>query len=314
MRTLPTRVHVTFLGVIVLMVSAAETRAEMVDANFFSKAYPNDPFQAFAFDPTTGTYYNRANYNSGGLLSSYGSATALAANTPSRTVALQGGGFTGTYFAVRDGHVYGRADSTSNAVAEWDATTGLLLATGTIPDFGGANRTDTFDWGGYTGSNWLQDTTGLYTLGHVPGGSLWSIHKMGADLNILSTRTFTADTLGYAFLIGGTLFTAPTFGTNVVDRAIDLATGTITPVSFAIRDLGIPYISNALYDPSRDRLYLQNPSTSTLYSIDSASQAFRVGAQAVPEPASLALLGLGAVAMLGYLRRRGPDHAELFRD
>ena len=59
----------------------------------------------------------------------------------------------------------------------------------------------TFDWGGFTAVNWLQDSTGLYTLGRVPGGDVWSIHEMGADLNVVSTRTFTAATLGYAFMI-----------------------------------------------------------------------------------------------------------------
>jgi autoaggregation protein RapA/B/C len=252
MRSIPRRGRCALFGALVLF--AAEARADMIDAEVFSTAYAGDRFQSYAFDPATGTYHDRANYSGGAMISTYGSESALAANTPSGTVTLQGGGFYGTYFAVSGGHIYGRADNSTNEVVKWSATTGAIEARGAIPDFGGGNGADSFDWGGFTAVNWLQDSTGLYTLGHVPGGDVWSIHRMDADLNVVSTRTFTATALGYAFMIGGELFTSSSFDSNVVDRVIDFATGAVAPVDFRINNLGAAYVSNALYDPIRDRL------------------------------------------------------------
>ncbi len=290
------------LGVLIFTVT--ESRADTVVANAFSTSYSGE-FQSYAFDPSTGIYYNRQGFDGGATVSTYSTDAALSQNAPAGSVTLQGGGFYGTYFAVSDGHLFGRADSTSNLVNEWNATTGALLATGTIPNFGGQNGTDTFDWGGYSGVNWLQDSTGLYTLGHIPGGTSWSINKMDANLNIVSTQTFTAATLGYAFVINGELFTSSSFESNVVNQVLDLASGTVTAVSFEITNLGGLYLSNTAYDPIRDRLYLLNSNGTTLFSIDDASGQFHAGS--VPEPASVVLLGLGVIAMLAYERRRRRD-------
>jgi len=285
------------------ILACAECRGSVVDATIFSSAYPNGGFHAYSFDASTESYYHRTGADGGyPEISVYNSDAALASNSPSRTVTPQGDTFSGTYFAVRDGRIYGYS-YLSNNVNKWNATTGAIEATRPIGDF---NLEPSFDSGGFSFVDLLQDSTGLYVLGHTAGVDSWSILQVDADLNIIATRSFTADSLGFAFMLNGKLFTSPNIiFSTVVTQVLDFATGTIEPVSYPINFVPggvLPYITNTAYDPTRDRLYIYNTGDAKLYSIAHASAAF--GTNAVPEPSTFATAGIASLASLIYGWRR----------
>jgi sugar lactone lactonase YvrE len=256
-----------------------------VNFNVFSTAFPGNGsfgFYEFSMDPVTGYYYARAGLGPGagsGLISVYSGAAALATNTPSSTVALSNGGFYGTYFAVQNGVLFGRADQNTSAISSWNAVTGAVIASSSIPNMCGTNVSCTFDWGGLSGVNWMQDSTGLYVLG-TDDSSGWQVDLMNADLSVANTQFIypAGNELGYGFFIKGNLFTADEFEVNTVTSDFNFQTGIDQTVSYTLNGIGNPYgyFSNTLYDPILDRLYIWNTENSTLYSADNASQQFGV--------------------------------------
>ena len=78
-----------------------------------------------------------------------------------------------------------------------DANTGSILETrASIPGMGGSNGAHTFNWGGFSGVNWMNNSTGLYLMGRNSAGTDWQINTMTpGDLStIASTATFTPPT------------------------------------------------------------------------------------------------------------------------
>jgi DNA-binding beta-propeller fold protein YncE len=246
-------------------------------------------FAGFTMDPTTGKYYARAGYGfAGQTVVVFDNAASFAANTPSGTVTLQNGGFWGTYLTASGAKLYARSSASlsssgwpQDAIASrWDASTGAIETTrSAIPNMGGLNGAHTFNWGGFSGVNWLQDETTVYVLGKQLGGDVWQIAKMAPDLSILATKTFGASQLGYAFIIRGKLFTAPNYFSGTIDRMFDVGTGVSTPVNFVVSGLEGAYVSNVFYDPNLDKLYFFSTTTRRLLVVSNASIAFGVSAR-----------------------------------
>jgi len=264
-----------------------------------------------AVDESTGKIYQRSGYNGESSVLVYANAAAFAANAPMSTLTLGGGGFYGTYFEVSDGKIFGRTSKGSTAVARWDASTGLReLSKASFPGMGGANGTDTFDWGDYSGVNWMQDQTGLYVLGHNSGGTLWQLDKMDANLNVLSTLTADLGPLGYAFLVNGKLFASTSANSNVISKSLDLATGVLSTVDFTLSGSGNQVWDNVSYDYSTDTLRLGSYARSFVQ-VSSASSQFgtgpllaRSGSGAVPAPSTLALASLALMGLTLSTRAR----------
>ncbi|MGC1370963.1 MAG: choice-of-anchor D domain-containing protein [Candidatus Sulfotelmatobacter sp.] len=235
-------------------------------------------------DPVTGYYYARASYGPGfgsGSVSIYPGPAALATNTPSSTVALFNGGFYGTYFAVQNGVLFGRTDLSTSAVSSWNAVTGASISSSAIPNMCGGNAICTFDWGGFSGVNWMQDSTGLYVLG-TDDSNGWQVDLMNTDLSVANGQFIYPpnNQLGYAFVIKGHLFTGDTFDVNTINSEFNFQTGVAQPVSYTLTGITESgngyYLSNAFYDPTIDRLYIWNTETGVLYSVDEASQQFGI--------------------------------------
>jgi len=258
-----------------------------INFNVFSTAFAGSyTFYGFSMDPVTGYYYARSGYGpvygGSGSVNVYPGPAALAANTPSSTVALTNGGFYGTYFAVQNGVIFGRTDSTTSAISSWNAVTGAAISSSSIPNMCGTNGNCTFDWGGFSGVNWMQDSNGLYVLG-TDDSNGWQVNQMNTDLSVANTQYIypTNNELGYGIVIKGHLLTAAQFDTTTIDDDFNILTGIDQPVSYTLA--GIPssgyfgyYFSNALYDPTIDRLYIWNTDDGILYSADNVSAQFGI--------------------------------------
>ncbi len=264
--------------------SRQSSSARTVNFNVFSTAFNGldlQNFYDFSMDPATGYYYACASYGPGygsGPISVYLGAAALATNTPSSSVTLSGG-FYGTYFAVQNGVLFGRLDQSTSAISSWNAVTGQSISTSAVLNMCGTNSTCTFEWGGFSGVNWMQDSTGLYVLGtdDVNG---WQVDLMNTDLSVNNSQLIypPSNELGYAFAIKGHLLTADWYDVNTIEDDFNVLTGIDQPVSYTLA--GLPanflYLSNTLYDPTIDRLYIWNKVDGILYSADNASQQFGV--------------------------------------
>ncbi|MEI9999295.1 MAG: PEP-CTERM sorting domain-containing protein [Verrucomicrobiota bacterium] len=232
----------------------------------------------------------------------------------------------GTYFAVNNGTLYSRNDSTSNVVGEWNLATGMETGTVTFSDMApAANGTDTFNVNDYTGMNFLQDSTGLYVLGVSANGQDWTLDKVNPMLSVLQSYTFSDPndptdplTIGFAFMAGGELFMGDSYNDPTISYVFNPAADELSDVDITLN--GLPsnvYIEGATYVSQTDSLYivdvLQN--TNSILSPYSASGVYvanRVSpALSIPEPSTWALLVTGLAAFLGrsFLRRKGAVRA-----
>jgi len=264
---------------------------------------PPDSHTGSAYDSSTGKYYRR-NYFSSGLLV-YNSLADFEANVNSTTLSLSGGGTAGTYFAVMDGKVYSRTDDFSNSVSVWDASTGAKLASTTIAGMTGTNGSGTFDWGGYSGMNFIDDGDSLYLVGKSTGSG-WIVDGMDSGLNVTSSLSYSVSSPGYAFIINGTLFSSKDFFSPTIDRAMNLSTGLESVVDFTLTGFGsgFLYLTNFDYVSETDTLYIHELQTGRMYKVAGASDAFGVPASSVPDSGSTAILMGSALAMIALLRRQ----------
>jgi sugar lactone lactonase YvrE len=261
--------------------SPQSTPTGTVTFNVFSTAFTTSDYEFYGFsmDPVTGYYYAHAGYCCGSsTVSIYPGPAALATNTPSSTVVLANGGFQGTYFTVQNGVLFGRADLSTSAISSWNTVTGAIISSSAIPNMCGYCD---FEWGGASGVNWMQDSTGMYVLGGDNSGNRWQVDLMNTNLSVATTEFISPvnNQLGYGFLIEGQLFTADLFYANTITSQLNFQTGVSQPVSYTltgIDEVNGDYISDTFYDPTIDRLYIWNTEDGTLYSADNASQQFQL--------------------------------------
>jgi len=298
MKSMTVRAALAALG----LVFASSAMAQTINFTLFSSAYTGSGFQSIARDQSTGKFYGRVSYSGGSGVQVYNTEAAFAANSPATTITLGGsGGFYGTYDAVVNGKLYARTDNTTTATGRWDAVSGAQDATrASLANMGGANGTDTFDWGGYSGVNFFSDASGLYVFGHNPSGN-WTLDRMSADLQtIQTTQSVTASVIGYAFDINHRLFLGASYSNPTVVSSFDMVTGNQQAVNFTLAGMGSVYLSSMYYDSGSDSLFAYNTQGGNIYVARNAASQFG----AVPEPASLAILGMGALALIRRRRSR----------
>lgn len=215
----------------------------------------------------------------------YSDVTRLSANNPNSTVSLSGG-FYGTYIAADNGTLYGNYDNNSS-VGSWSLSTGAATSVNSYPAL---SKTTGFNWGGNT-----------YIIGSNLSGQ-----------SAISFAPLNGSSLGYGFMIDGTLFTGASFNSNVVNEAINANTGVVTPVSYTLQNIGLTnssyYLSDFTYDPIANTLYAFDSTNSTLYAAPDASVQFGLTSGSTPSsavsaPSTLAVFLLALIA-LGIMRKR----------
>jgi autoaggregation protein RapA/B/C len=302
-----------------LFLTASISFGGTLNFSSFSTAYTSDGFYGFAYDSGTGTYYAHAGYGEiSAPVASYTSLAAFASNSPSGSITpadIVGGCVypptscnvpDGTYFGVENGELIGRPNDSGTELAAWNASTGALDQTNS---YSGVNGSATLGWGGFTGMNVLQDQTGTYLFDVGTDGN-WQVSTLGSNLAASGTEDtgLSAASLDYIFLVSGTLFGG---NGNQVSYAIDPSTGAVTAANFSLNlpgDSSGYYITDTVYNPNLDQLFLYDNTDQTLYSLSNASVELGVPAS-TPEPGTLTLLLSPlacVVAWRGWPGRRRP--------
>ncbi|QKK29714.1 hypothetical protein FE844_009065 [Rhizobium indicum] len=231
--------------------------------------------QGVAIDPLTGKFYVSSGHGfpDDSTVSIYDNAAAFEAGHASGAISLgdyDKGEYDigGTYFSVRGGEIIGRTNEARGEedpfpdqtyLAKWDAADGSLDQKGaSIPGLIGQNGAGTFDWGGFTAVNTMQDSTGIYVVGRI-NDSTWQLSKIDPEtLSPIESKTFAAGGLGYGFAVDGTFFFGDSSSSEHIGTAFDFETGVKTTVDVNIAIPGDDLITNVVYDSAADNLYITN--------------------------------------------------------
>lgn len=285
--------------------------------------------QGAAVDTATGRFYSVPGYSEGTgatAIYEYANAATFEANTALRTIGIPNPpiAWDGTYFGARDGSLYDGTLSSVNPnidIRQLSVTGATASETGRQPVVG-MTTTSSFNWGGLTYGNVLNNGSYLSVIGSMPPGSLpagsaWQISRFDYNLNPLgNTAPFLVSGPGFGFQIGDYVFLGSSFNSGQVSQRVHAITGVSEAVDFFLDSPGLGtyqpgdyYINNAFYDPLGDTLYLSN--NGRFEKLASASSAFGVTVAApIPEPSTYALMlaGLGMVGFIAHRRRnmRGP--------
>lgn len=232
-----------------------------------------------AVDPVSGAYVEKSGYDANTTYSIFANRAAFEAGTPGTTLTLDGGPGFGTYDGLLNGKLYGRStngdvSTTETEVRRWNASTGATeLILNSVPGMNGTNRVGSFNWGGYSGVNVLNDDGQLYILGVNSAGTAWELVKLNADLTIASTLAIAIPpTQGYAFIVKGQLFFGSSYDSKSITTRVNIATGAVSTVSHSFTGgSGSPYITNTFYDAAADCIYLYDNRDGKLYRADGAA-------------------------------------------
>ena len=295
---------------IALTLSAPIAMANNITFTAVPRLFNN--FNSLAADPATGYLYTYGTMGGSSTIAEtlnvYDNAAAFASGVSSHTVTLSTD-FYGTYIAANNGTLYGRASSSSTGSATWNLNTGAQ--TSSSAGFSGMD-TIGFNWGGYSGVAFMQDSTGTYVFGNSSANSNdWLLEHLGTGLTPTSTEIYNAgsSSLGYTFVINGELFIGSSAGNNIVTHEMNVNTGVVTPVSDTLLGLNTTasyYLSDFTYDPFTDTLYAFNTNTNSLYAATNASTQFgapSTSSSAVPTPRVLGLLALSLLG-LAFLHKK----------
>jgi len=292
---------------------------------------------AIAFDNSSGGVFQRFGHTPDDRsFQFFESGEAFDANKPAFSFDLQGPGLAGTYMAAQDFQIFGAAiggkTDSNSAIASWLGKTGEVNGfRASLPDIGESKEAATFDWGGLTSVNWFQDNTGTYVLGSH-NSSTWSLFRM-QGLDIEASHKFEAKSLGFAFMLDGTLFTGASSREGVVTNAFNFEKGAMSDVNYKFSGFASDNlaITGTAYDVKSDRLYLTDSGNDMIFAVSNARELFASfggggggggggipgipggggggSPGAVPEPDSWAMMltGFGLIGFL--LRRRKPARA-----
>ncbi|EGE57403.1 UNVERIFIED_ORG: autoaggregation protein RapA/B/C [Rhizobium esperanzae] len=246
-------------------------------------------FQGVAVDPLTGKYYVSSGHGfpDDSMVYVYDNASAFEADQASGAISL--GDYDlgqydigGTYFAVRGGAIIGRTNEARGGedpfpdqtyLAKWDASDGSLDQKGDpIPGLIGKNGSGTFDWGGFTAVNTMQDSTGIYVVGRIDD-TTWQVSRIDPDtLDPIESKTFAAGGLGYGFAVDGTFFFGDSSGSEHIGTAFDFKTGIKTAIDVNIAIPGDDSTTNVVYDAAADSIYITNSMTDEISVVHNISE------------------------------------------
>jgi autoaggregation protein RapA/B/C len=272
-------------------------------ASITTSALPFAPasYTSMAVDPVTGKVYQTTTYSGSSILA-YANTNRYDSRASNGSVAVTN---FGPYLAAYDGSLYLRTGGTSSTViSKVSATTGAIQKSVGVT---GGMSSETFNWGGWSAVNPMSDGSKLYVVGGVAANNQWSIATFDYALNQTKTVSFDLlnSTAGYAFAVNGYVFFGDGYNSAHISRRVDAATGAVQVVDFTLAGLQQnPYITGISYDSLHDSLYVANYGGVLSKATGIAAQ-LGVQRSAVPEPASMALFGLGLAALAMARRRQG---------
>ncbi|MBA6340003.1 DUF4347 domain-containing protein [Colwellia sp. MB02u-10] len=225
-------------------------------------------FVGMAIDSVTGKVYVSEGLNSNNTaVNVYDNVQDFESASLSGTINLSSGDIFGTYFTAVDGVIIGHSSS-GTSLSSWNAQTGALIDTASIPNI----DTGGFNWGGYSALNTFQSDAGVFVLGSGTNSGEWVVTELNAsNLSVVSQSTFSAGTLGYAFLVGENLYLGDSYSSNHISKAFNVTDGTLDDVDITLSISGVSYLSNMVYDSATDSLYISNKNGTNLLEVENIS-------------------------------------------